>query len=685
MRIVLVSAPTATDFRCLEEINHEDVRASIAEPPLGVLSLAAVLLRAGLAPGIVDLNQIFFKYVDGTQCNQHRSDFAEFAATQLIQTGATVFGFSSICSSYPLTIRIAAAVKRFEPEATIVLGGPQASVVSRETVREFPHIDFVVRGEAERTLLSLLDELESARRFDRVLGLTYRRGDEVLHNGNASVLESLDEIPLPAYHLTNYLHDATTGSLELGRGCPFACSFCSTNDFFRRRFRLRSPARVLADMRQLRAQYGIAQFTLVHDMFTVDRKRVVDFCHVMAESGDGFKWSCSARTDSVDDELLAMMSDAGCRGVFYGVETGSQRIQKIINKNLDITRAKRVIDLTEKLGMESVVSLIAGFPEETWGDVKESLDVFMHSTRCTHSDPQLNILAPLAGTPLHEIYKDRLVLEELCSDMSHQGRSQDVMDLDLIKRHPDMFPNFYLLPLMHIEDSLLFELHEFQMSATEAFRWLLVAIDQAYLNILDFFLQWQEYRLTRKSLSRRSDIRHYYRTSEFRAEMLLFLRRSPASSIDVIDALLRFYETTNLLPSRAPRREVNCEEMPKGAKFAWNDIPFLQDHANVFELEFNIQELVNGLKSQAKTPVHRGPNLYMISQDSDGKRAVSRVPEWAAMLLRECDGNRNISSVMEEWCRQITTLEHDKREYAFLKLLEGAHEKGWISIHRPAQ
>src|SRR5262249_8992500 len=120
--------------------------------------------------------------------------------------------------------------------------------------------------------------------------------------------------------------------LELGRGCPFSCTFCSTNDFFRRRFRLKSPAHMIAEMRRVKETYGIDSFELVHDMFTVDRKRVVEFCEALIASQEEFTWGCSARTDCVDEELIAFMARAGCRGIFFGIETGSRRMQRIIDK-----------------------------------------------------------------------------------------------------------------------------------------------------------------------------------------------------------------------------------------------------------------------------------------------------------------------------------------------------------------
>src|SRR5262249_11540905 len=153
----------------------------------------------------------------------------------------------------------------------------------------------------------------------RVPGLTYRSKGQPRRTPNAAVIKDLDALPTPAYHLTGELRGAPRATLEMGRGCPFSCTFCSTNDFFRRNFRLRSPERILQDMRSLAVAYGVSDFDLIHDMFTVDKRRVVVFCKAMIASGEKFTWACSARTDCVDEELLELMAEAGCQGLFFGI------------------------------------------------------------------------------------------------------------------------------------------------------------------------------------------------------------------------------------------------------------------------------------------------------------------------------------------------------------------------------
>ena len=121
------------------------------------------------------------------------------------------------------------------------------------------------------------------------------------------MVTDLDTLPFPAFDLQPGMDALASFSLEMGRGCPFSCTFCSTNDFFRRRFRLKSPEKILAQMRRAKREYNATRFDLVHDMFTVDRKRVAAFCQTMLDSGENFLWGCSARTDCVDDELIDLM------------------------------------------------------------------------------------------------------------------------------------------------------------------------------------------------------------------------------------------------------------------------------------------------------------------------------------------------------------------------------------------
>jgi radical SAM superfamily enzyme YgiQ (UPF0313 family) len=293
MRICLISAATVTDFG--EDADSERIRDSAKYPPLGVLTLAAILREKSTLPAVLDLNRLYYEYLgDGGARSQ--GDFCAYAAAK-VPSGFDVIGLSTICSSYPLTIRLAERLKKVYPDAFIILGGPQASAVDVPTMQAFPFVDLIVRGEADETLPILLRTGVRSPALALTPGITFRSGGSVVRNPEGPVVTDLDTLPFPAFDSLGGMDTLASFSLEMGRGCPFSCTFCSTNDFFRRRFRLKSPETMLAQMRRAKREYNAASFDLIHDMFTVDRKRVAAFCQTMLDSGENFSWGCSARTD----------------------------------------------------------------------------------------------------------------------------------------------------------------------------------------------------------------------------------------------------------------------------------------------------------------------------------------------------------------------------------------------------
>ena len=242
MRVCLVAAPTVSELEEGHIDQSIDLRGNALDVPLGILSLAAVLEQNGLSPDVVDLNRLFFEYSWPEQGSYRHLDFCAFAAARLAGQPFDVIGFSTMCSSFPLTLRLAQEIRRTHPGVTIVLGGPQASVVDEATLAAFAAVDVIVRGEAEVTFPRLLWALADGDDLGGIQGITYRHQGRIVRNPNAPVIEDLDSLPLPAYHLLARDRSLCFRlALEIGRGCPFACNFCSTNDFFRRRFRLEVP------------------------------------------------------------------------------------------------------------------------------------------------------------------------------------------------------------------------------------------------------------------------------------------------------------------------------------------------------------------------------------------------------------------------------------------------------------
>jgi hypothetical protein len=688
MQLCLVSASTATDFEDPGEAAGGDVRLLAARPPLGVLTLAAVLRRQSVSCGVFNLNRLYYDYLaDG---GSGVEGFAGYAAERMLASGAQLYGFGTLCSSYPLTIRIAARLKRADPAAAILLGGPQASAVDVATLAAFPFVDFILRGEADETLPRFWTEWCGAGRMDRVEGLTWRGAGGPVRNAPAPIVEDLDSLPLPAYELDGGLGHLERAPLEVGRGCPFSCTFCSTSDFFRRRFRLKSPPRVLADMRAIASRYGLRRFDLTHDMFTVDRRRVFEFCEHLAASGAGFEWACSARTDCVDQELLERMSASGCTAMFFGIESGSPRMQRTIGKNLDLTDARKAISLAQRIGIATDVALIAGFPEESEDDLRRSLDIFAHSMRHPRSTPQLNLLAPLAGTAIHARYREQLVLEELCSDISHQGRTQNEADRELIRQHPDIFPNFYMAPSPGLDRAACLELREFLLMGLGRLRWLLAALpdtgtaaflsrDQRERGLLDVFHAWRARRSELHPGLSGGELRSYYTTEASAREFVRFVRRRPAViRTAAVEALLCYYEALAETDARDALLPRTGSPLPRA--FRPSDRPVRARQIHVFELGWDVQSAIDCVKGTGTVP-RRRPMLYRTAPISRGQVRLLEISPLLYRALELCDGSLTIGECVEALSRCFRG-PREARRYGSQCVLRRARSQRLVEIYR---
>jgi radical SAM superfamily enzyme YgiQ (UPF0313 family) len=653
VNVCLISAPTANDFDNPQVAESDAVRQIAEHAPLGILSLAGVLEQNGLTPEIVDLNRLYYDWIRSEEQKRGEIAFTAYVARHFASRSYDFYGFSTICSSYPLTLRIAREVKRLYPDSTIALGGPQASVVDTATMNAYPFVDLIVRGEAEESLPAVLDALESKHHPSTVPGVTYRFGGTVMRNANGPLIMDLDMLPFPAFHLYPHMDKCSYLPLELGRGCPFACTFCSTNDFFRRRFRLKSPPHIVAEMRRMKDTYGIDTFDLVHDMFTVDRKRVVEFCEALLESGEKFYWGCSARTDCIDDELIELLATAGCRGIFFGIETGSVRLQKIIDKGLNLPEAADRIRTCDRFHIKTAVSLITGFPEEAKEDLHDTVDFFMDSLRYDWADPQLCILAPLADTPIYKAHKDELIFDDVISDMSFQGWKQDPEDVKMIEAYPEIFPNFYSAPAPHLDRKLIKELREFILSGMQVLRWLLVGLHQDGGDLLEIFERWREWRSLHKGPMPDENERVYYAQATFHREFVEFVRcywlpersRAPIAIATLADYEASFIATAGVTSEDGEKRRAAGPEEGVSA----DSIPYLSTGIHIARLDADYHRIVDLLRE--KLPIAEIPlvKVTLVTRANKEQRTeILQLSPASAALLELCAEGKNVRQIAAE-------------------------------------
>lgn len=493
--------------------------------PLNLLCLGATLRQQGHEVTIVDqtLSLIQGKATDGPQFHQQIAELILSGEPDLI-------GFTTMCNSYPQTLTLARHCRQQNPAPRIVLGGPQATAVDEATLRHFPWIDAIVRGEADHTFPALVSRWAAAEALDETLaGITYRnKQGEIIVNPSPPLLQDMDALPYPAYDLYPMdMLDVSLIPIEAGRGCPFECTFCSTNLFFSRRYRIKSPERLVAEMQYLHDAYGYSKFDLVHDMITVDERWVHKFSRTLIDGGYSFKWGCSARVDCVDEELLQEMAKAGCIGIFFGIETGSQRLQPIVKKKLHVSKVIPTMLACIENKMGPTASFITGFPDETVDDALDSLHMaldVMHLAKETRG--QMHLLAPLVGSPLYAKHKDELVFDGHSSDISLFLLTDE--ETQVVQDHPDVFPNFYYIPTPHMDRNFPKAVSATLYGAPN----LMIALRHAGADLKEVLLGWVDWQYKHVDQSKNSQDYFLYRfgldfSRYLRSEVLPHLINAP--------------------------------------------------------------------------------------------------------------------------------------------------------------
>jgi len=197
-------------------------------------------------------------------------------------------------------------------------------------------------------------------------------------------------------------------------------------------------------MRQLYDDYGFTSFGLTPDTFTVNSQVVNEVCHAIANSGiPAVRWGCSGRLDTVNRGLLETMRDSGCFGFFVGAETGTPRMQRIINKNLDLRKLGSLVEDCLDLEIDLDISTIVGLPEENWRDVGATVDVALRFGGIEGVYPQINILSPHPGTPVTNKHRERLRFDGYFLDWCNSNGRFPRKEQRFVKEHPELCPEFY--------------------------------------------------------------------------------------------------------------------------------------------------------------------------------------------------------------------------------------------------
>ncbi len=375
----------------------------VAPPPIGLMYLAGYLRK--MRPEKDEIH-----ILDG------RSELTPEAGVveKLRSVMPDLVGITGFTMEGKTAHRYAALAKEHAPGCTTIIGGPYGTS-DYATALEDTNVDFTARGEGELTLHRLIERLESQQPVSEMNGISYRRNGSIVPGTFPDLIQDIDEIPYPAWdminlesyfvegrvrRLTNPLQSRLRGiSLFSTRGCPYRCTYC--HNVFGKKLRKRSVENVLGEIRWLVEDFRVQEIEFIDDVFNLDRERAKAICEgiIQAEWDLRLAFPNGLRADQMDEELVDKMHRAGTYRINYAVESGTPRIQKMIRKNLNLERAREIIDYTASKGISTGGFFMLGFRDETeeeaWNTITYALATKLHTA-------SFFILTPFPNTPMYE-------------------------------------------------------------------------------------------------------------------------------------------------------------------------------------------------------------------------------------------------------------------------------------------
>jgi len=404
MKVLLINPPRHNEILADNPAFMDEERGF--NPPLGLLYLAGYLKKKGN-------HQVF-----GLDAQVEQLDYNNKFKQKILKINPDVVGITTMTFTLIDVLKTISLVKKVEKELNkkiiIVLGGPHTHLFPEETIN-LEGVDYLIKGEGEAPFFDLLESLEGRNDLVDVKGLVYKKNGQIINNLVGDLINNLDELPFPDRELLpieKYNSILSSGKIVTtmftSRGCPFQCAFCD-RPHLGKKFRSRSAQNVVNEMEEC-LKLGIEEILIYDDTFTVDKQRTIDVCNEIIKRELKFIWDIRARVDTVDVEVFKKLKQAGCARIHFGVEAGTEKIIKVLNKCISLNQVEIAFKEAKKIGIERLAYFMIGSPEET----KEDIDKTINFAKKINPDyVSITILTPYPAT---EIYQEALNQKVIKSD-----------------------------------------------------------------------------------------------------------------------------------------------------------------------------------------------------------------------------------------------------------------------------
>lgn len=364
-------------------------------PPLGLAHLAAVTRKEGFKTQIMDVAALGMDVKEATE--------------EITDQSPKYVGITAATTSIYNAARLAREIKEKDKDITTVIGGPHLTSLPEKTMEMFPQFDFGVVGEGEATIVELLSQLEQNEDLEKIKGLVMRKNGKIIKTPLRPFIDDLDTLPLPAWDLlpdlTRYYRGAAhsflrlpSSSLITSRGCPGKCTFCDRS-VFGKKCRAFSARYLMVMIKHLVKNYGIRDIVFHDDTFIAFKARLRELCQRLKRERLNLVWSCTARVDYVDPQILKVMREAGCWQIAYGIESGSQQILDFLKKEITLRKIEKALKWTKEAGIRSRGYFMIGVPRETKETIEMTIDF---AKRIDLDDFHISFFSPYPGTELYK-------------------------------------------------------------------------------------------------------------------------------------------------------------------------------------------------------------------------------------------------------------------------------------------